>query len=267
MARTICLAAVLAAAVSLTTTAGTAQSRYDDCNDGGRSRQARYCEVRESTMPGVNPIDVDASPNGGISIRGWDRAEAHVRARIQTYADTMAEAQALASAVRIEATGTIVRSDGPSQDRDNGRNWSVSFEIQVPRTAMITLHTVNGGISIQDFRGTAKFTTRNGGVTLADVGGDIKGETSNGGLTVDLRGDRWDGAGLDVETHNGGVKVSVPENYSAVLETSTVNGRVSIDFPVTVSGSIGRQLTTTLGSGGAKIKATTVNGGVTIRRR
>ena len=52
--------------------------------------------------------------------------------------------------------------------------------------------------------------------------------------------------------------------YSAELEAGTVNGRIRIDFPVTVQGEIGRSLTTTLGAGGATIRAKTRNGGVRI---
>jgi len=101
-------------------------------------------------------------------------------------------------------------------------------------------------------------------VSLADVFGDIRGETTNGGLDVRLTGDRWAGAGLDVRTQNGGVHVQVPKRYSAELETTTVNGRVRTDFPVTMSG---RSFTTTLGSGGARLRAATRNGGIRIERR
>ena len=218
-------------------------------------------------MQGVNPIEIDAGQNGGIKLRGWDRADVLVRARIEAYAESDAEARALASGVRIETTGTSVRAEGPSmRDRDN-QHWSVSFDIQVPRTAMVTLRTVNGGISIDDFHGTAKFRASNGGVSLTNVGGDISGQTTNGGVTVNLEGDRWDGAGLDVETHNGGVRMTVPDNYSAVLDTGTVNGRINVDFPITVQGRLSDRFTTTLGSGGARVRVITTNGGVTIRRR
>jgi hypothetical protein len=61
--------------------------------------------------------------------------------------------------------------------------------------------------------------------------------------------------------------MTMPDHYSAALETSTTHGRISIDFPVTVQGRIGRQLTTTLGAGGARVRAVTTNGGVSIRRR
>src|SRR5215471_5773174 len=155
MVRLVQLAALFAASVMIVPVAQAqprrGQSNDDWCRNGYDGRRAMHCEVRESTLQGVNPLDIDAGQNGGIQVHGWDRADVLVRARIAAYADTDAEARSLAAAVRIDATGTTVRAEGPST-RDQGRDgdrqsWSVSFEISVPRTAMLTLHTINGGIS------------------------------------------------------------------------------------------------------------------------
>ena len=130
-----------------------------------------------------------------------------VRARVVGYADTDAEARRIVSGVRVTTTGGSVRADGPDGGAD--ARWSVSFEVQVPRTALLTLNTNNGGISIEDFHGTAKFRAHNGGVSLDNVSGDIRGETTNGGVTIDpYAAIAWDGAGLDVETRNGGIRMS-----------------------------------------------------------
>ena len=102
---------------------------------------------------------------------------------------------------------------------------------------MLTLNTNNGGIAIDDFRGTAKFHAQNGGLSLTNVGGDLRGETTNGGVTVNVGGDHWDGAGLDVETRNGGIRLNLPKGFSAELEAGTTHGRISIDFPITVQGT------------------------------
>jgi hypothetical protein len=98
------------------------------------------------------------------------------------------------------------------------------------------------------------------------VAGDVRGRTTNGGVHVELDGRRWDGAGLDVQTTNGGVTLEVPADYSARLETGTVNGGLDLEFPVTVQGRIGRRLATTLGEGGPTVRAMTTNGGVRILR-
>jgi len=94
----------------------------------------------------------------------------------------------------------------------------------------------------------------------------VVAETTNGGINVALEGDRWEGKGLDATTMNGGVHLTVPNSYSAHLETSTVNGGIEIDFPVTVQGRIGRRISADLGKGGPTVRVTTTNGGVTIRR-
>src|SRR5690606_17952834 len=99
------------------------------------------------------------------------------------------------------------------------------------------------------------------------LAGTVRGKTVNGGLRIELEGTRWDGDGLNVSATNGGVSLSVPENYSARLETRTVNGRISFDFPVTVQGKIGREMSVDLGSGGPLIRATTTNGGVSVKRK
>ena len=265
---TVLVAATAAALIGQVRDRDFGRTADFSCDDIRSDRREVACDIREETLSG-STLDVDASPNGGIRVRGWDRGDTLVRARVVAYAGSRDAARSLASEVRVTTSGGRVRAEGP----DNGRNenWSVSFDLQVPRDARLTLNTVNGGISIYDFRGEARFQARNGGVSLAEVSGDIRGETVNGALNVELSGDRWDGAGLDVETRNGGVRMSLPENYSAQLETGTVNGALRIDFPVTVQGLItgrsNRRIVTTLGSGGPRIRAITTNGGVTVSRR
>lgn len=263
---------LLIAALPVMATADfAAQSRRLSCddtfNDTGRRRVV--CDVREETLAGVRMLNVEASPNGGIQVRGWDRRDTLVRYKVTAWADSEADATQLASDVRVSTAGGRIEADGPPRDRD--ANWAVSFELQVPQDANLTLNTRNGGIRIDDFRGTARFDARNGGISLSNIGGDIRGETVNGGVNVDLDGSRWDGAGLDVETRNGGVRMRIPANYSAQLETGTVNGSMRVDFPVTVQGRLplgrNRNLSTTLGSGGPAIRVRTTNGGVTISRR
>jgi len=265
MLRTFGFSALL---LALAITAPSAQGRStlscDDDHDWDDER-ASHCEMREETLAGGNPLDVDAGPNGGIRVRGWERSDVVVRARIIAYADTENEARQVASQVRIETGGGQVRARGPEAQGD--RRWNVSYEINAPQNGQLTLNTNNGGISVRDLRGTVRFRARNGGINLENVAGDFKGETSNGGISVDLSGNRWDGEGLDVETNNGGVKIDMPEQYSAELEAGTTNGRLNIDFPVTVQGSLGKHINTTIGGGGAKIRAITTNGGVSIRRR
>lgn len=260
-----------ALALATVTTLPAQNNRTDDfdCSDVGNNRRLEsFCEIRDEAFSG-STIDVDASPNGGIRVIGWDRNDIQVRSRVVASARTEQDARNLGAMVTVTTANGRVRADGPENRRDE--QWWVSFEVRTPRDGRVTLSTTNGGITITDFGGTARFDVRNGSVTLSNVSGDIRGETVNGGINVDLTGSRWDGAGLDVETRNGGIRMSIPENYSAQLETSTVNGGLRIDFPITFRGQIPtgrtRRISTTLGSGGAPIRVATTNGGITIRER
>ena len=134
----------------------------------------------------------------------------------------------------------------------------------VPEASDLDLETLNGGIEVKGMYGDIRFEAVNGGIRLADLGGDVRGSTVNGGVVVRLAGDRWRGRSLDVDTTNGSVKPQIPEEYSADVETGTVNGDLA--FPVTIQGKIGRSLRFTLGDGGARVRVRTVNGGVRLTR-
>ena len=239
----------------------------DPCRDAGwDDDHYRSCEVREEALP-AGPLTVDAGRNGGIQVEGWERNEIRIRAVVTASARSEADAKQLASEVQIQAGGGKVSSVGPST-RDR-QWWSVSFRINVPRKNDLDLNANNGGVTINGVTGTIRFQTTNGGVRLTDLGGDVRGETRNGGLHVMLNGNRWDGVGLDVETSNGGVNLSIPEGYNADLTTRTVNGGFRTDFPMTIQGELSPRhgISTTLGSGGPPVRVRTTNGGLRINKR
>jgi DUF4097 and DUF4098 domain-containing protein YvlB len=120
----------------------------------------------------------------------------------------------------------------------------------VPTKSNLSLETLNGGITIDEVQGNIDFEATNGGIHLSGLGGDVRGRTTNGGLKIELDGGRWEGEGLDVSTTNGGVTLYLPEDYSAELVIGTTNGGIRVDFPITVQGSIGKRLRTSLGKGG-----------------
>lgn len=228
-----------------------------------------HCEIKEQTVPAGGAITVDGKTNGGISIKGWERNEILVRSKIETRAPTQAEADQLAQQVRIETTALNIHAEGPGPRDDY--QWYVSYEIFVPHRSDLSLQAHNGGISITDVNGRIDLKTTNGGVNLVRVGGNVQGNTTNGRVNVVLAGARWDGEELNIKTTNGGVNLIMPDNYSAHLETGTVNGNVSFGFPVNVAlterGRMPKEVSVDLGSGGPTVRARTTNGGVRVGRR
>lgn len=249
--------------------AGSVEAQWTEegsgwCEDRGGRDTERHCLTVTGDFDAPSRLSVDGGDNGGVSVEAWTRDAVEVRAKIWANARDADRARALAEEVRVRMTDGRLVATGP----DTGRreSWGVSWEVMVPEQMDLDIETMNGGIAIAGVSGRIDFRAVNGGVHLTEVGGDVSGRTTNGGLHVELDGRRWDGPGLDVETTNGGVTLRVPSDYSARLETGTVNGGIDLDFPVTVQGRVGRRLEATLGEGGPTVRAVTTNGGVRIVR-
>jgi hypothetical protein len=62
------------------------------------------------------------------------------------------------------------------------------------------------------------------------------GGTVNDGIQVELAGAMWDGRQMELSTHNGGVTVTMPSNYSARIQAETGMGRIQSDLPQEANG-------------------------------
>jgi Putative adhesin len=225
---------------------------------------ATYAETRDQRLAQASTDEIDPGQNGSIIVHAWQQSDVLVRACIQSAAPSDSGARALASQVKIAEGPGRIEPSGPSEDHRH--RWDVSYEVWVPNASDLDLRAHNGSIGVDSVHGRIRFDTTNGSVRLEKLGGDVEGSTTNGSLNIGLAGSHWDGAGLRAETTNGSVHVYVPDGYSAKFEASTVNGRVNVDFPITVSGEIGKSLSFQLGSGGPTIAARTTNGSIHIGR-
>jgi hypothetical protein len=228
--------------------------------------QESFCDVVVESVdsPGAN-IAFDGGRNGGVAFKGWDEERMEVHARIQAHARTEAEAREIAREVRIELTPSGGRAFGPE-----GEEWTVVYRVYVPRRRNLEGTSNNGPLSVRGVTGTIRLETRNGPIDLADVGGDVTARAQNGPNGVKLGGTTWEGAGLDAETRNGPISISIPADYSAVLETGTENGPFETEIPLQVRiepGKSGRRFTVELGGGGPLVRIVTTNGPVSIEAR
>ena len=239
----------------------------DNWNNGDK---VSFKEAREMAVPASGSINVDSGRNGGISVKGENRSDILVRACVSGWAESEEAAKALVAGVRVDTAGGTIKADSA-----NDENWSVSFEVLVPRNTNLNLRAHNGGISIRSVEGTIEFATTNGGVNVADLAGSVKGRTTNGGVNVALTGNAWKGSGLEVTTTNGGVNLTVPETYAANFETGTTNGGFKSDvaaLTVEQEDNLGRtddsprskRVRASMNGGGADIRVITTNGGIKI---
>ena len=153
-------------------------------------------------------------------------------------------------------------------DRDRDRNdVSVDFEIRVPKGVKVGAWTVNGQVSVEGVSSEVRAATVNGGVDATSTGGPVQASTVNGSVRVSMG--RLDGdQDLSFSTVNGSVIAEFTGDIDADIELTTVNGRFQTDWPVTLSGRIDpRHLRATIGKGGRRIRLSTVNGNVELRKK
>ena len=238
------------------------------CSDPGwhSDGMVNHSEVREQHLAVAATNFVDPAQNGSIRVHGWANSDMLVKACVRAAAHDAGEAEALAKQVTVaDGPGRVV-AHGPKTE--NHSWWSVSYEIWAPVTANLDLKASNGSIHVEGTAGQIRAHTLNGSLHLKDVGGDVEGETTNGSLTIELAGSGWQGKGLTLKTQNGSIHLQLPANFGAEVEASTVNGRVKNDFSnAPTNPEDQHNLRVTIGAGGPKIEAHTVNGSVKISRQ
>ncbi|MDB4891392.1 MAG: hypothetical protein JWL61_3247 [Gemmatimonadetes bacterium] len=173
-------------------------------------------------------------------------------------------------------TNTVCTEDRYSSHSDDRRDrWndrdrndvSVEFEIRVPKGVKVGVWSVNGGVSVDGVTNEVRAGTVNGGVEAMSTGGPVQASTVNGSVRATMG--RLDGdQDLNFSTVNGSVVAEFAGDIDADIDLSTVNGRFQTDWPVTITGRIDpRHLRATLGKGGRRIRLSTVNGNVELRKR
>jgi hypothetical protein len=166
-----------------------------------------------------------------------------------------------------DATCTENSYSSHNEGRNRNNDVAVDFEVRVPKGVKVGVHTVNGEVSVAGVTDEVEATTVNGAVDATSSGGPVTGSTVNG--SVHARMGRLVGdEDLTYSTVNGSVIAEFGTDIDANVELSTVNGRFQTDWPVTITGRVDpRHLRATLGKGGRRIRLSTVNGNVELRKR
>jgi DUF4097 and DUF4098 domain-containing protein YvlB len=130
------------------------------------------------------------------------------------------------------------------------------------------VESVNGNIAIDGVSGDVEASAVNGEVRTRGGSGNQKLSTVNGEIATDL-GSLGSGQSVSLDTVNGQIVAAFPEGADAEVSASAVNGRISSEYSsLTVKKEfpVGSNLKGTLGKGGARVKASTVNGSIAVRR-
>jgi hypothetical protein len=171
------------------------------------------------------------------------------------------------------------------RNEQNQTHSNVRFTVQVPRSVRVGANSVNGTVSVRDVgvevraktvNGTLRVidaagpvwaTTVNGGVEVTTTTGPVTAETVNGNVDARMSSLQGDDD-MTFKTVNGSVSIYVPARFDAKFRFDTVHGGIDSDFPMTLSGRWGpRHASGTIGNGGRDIRASSVNGSITLRKQ
>lgn len=210
--------------------------------------------------------------NGGITAGPADGSQVVVTAR-------KTARRSDPSSVKIEVVergnGVIVCAVYPGGDSGCGESGlssgrandvSVQFDIRIPHGVTFVGRTVNGSVKAEGLDDDVDVQSVNGSITI-DTRGSARAQTVNGSIKASL-GAVTGFDGLDFNTTNGTITLSLPSDVQAVLEGHTNNGSIASEFPLQISGNRQvKEMHGTLGQGGDLIKLQSLNGSIRIIER
>ncbi len=224
--------------------------------------------------------------NGQINVSGTDVNECNVTATIRGYASSMQRAEEIVEKTKLRfersTNGLTLNIDRP----ENLINCSVSVDIEMTLPKKVNLELVshngqikidnisgntnavthNGQVSVNNISGITILRTHNGQIDAEEISGDIDFVSHNGRVKAEFSEAAEPDCDIAMVTHNGGIELTTPRNYSAKVSVSTHNGAINTELPLTVSGEFSdKSLTGTIGDGQGDMKLETYNGSIKIR--
>lgn len=152
---------------------------------------------------------------------------------------------------------------GEGHNNTNNNDVEVDFTVHLPTGVDFVAKTVQGDVTAESLGANVEAHTVNGDVDVS-TRGYAEATTVNGSIRAAMgRGD-WTG-GMEFNTVNGGITVTLPPGFGASVEAKTVNGGLESDFPLTVQGRFSRRsFRGTIGDGGRDLRLSTVNGNIRL---
>jgi DUF4097 and DUF4098 domain-containing protein YvlB len=214
------------------------------------------------------PLKADGSfelsnVNGGIDIIAWDKPEVRIEAEKSARSeDTLRKIQ-----IKVNASQDAIeiKTDYPHLSGLFGESPQVRYKVWVPANVRLRkIDDVNGQITVVGVHGPVSLHSVNGHVAASGLQDDTHIELVNG--SVEASFERIpEKAQIQVSTVNGSTRLSLPADTSARLDASSVNGGTSCELPLSEINKHRSHLSGKLGSGKASIKASSVNGSVSVK--
>lgn len=252
----------LAAFMLLFISALSAEARQGDFNWSGQVAAGDFVEIK-----GVNGrISAEPATGGTVEVVAEKRARSSdpksVRIEVVEHAGGVTICSIYPSKDPSRPNTCVPGENNHMNVRNN--DTSVNFTVRVPAGVGFRGRTVNGGITAENLAGPVEARTINGSVRIS-TSGVARASTVNGSIVAAMGRADWTND-LEFATVNGSIDLSLPASLSADVDASTINGQITTDFALTVTGRFShRNLNGTVGGGGRELRLKTINGSVKLR--
>ena len=130
----------------------------------------------------------------------------------------------------------------------------------------VRVSTGNGDVSVVAAKGPVRVSTGNGRVNVSTSDGPVEARTGNGDIDVSMTQLKASDD-MTFSTGSGEVRVTLPAGYNGELDATTGNGDVRSDFELKIQGRMNpRHIRATIGDGGPRLRLTTGNGRLEVRK-
>jgi len=218
--------------------------------------------------------------NGFIRVTTWDRNEVEISA--QKIASRRKEDLDRVK-IEVETPGSDVRVDTIYEKFRNIR-VKVNYEVKVPEGVLleairstngdieltgrfvdVKAGTTNGDVRVEGGAGQIDLSTTNGTIRGRNLRGTVTADTTNGSIHLELDEVKND---IRADTTNGSINLRLGGSVNADFSARSTNGSITVDFPVTIQGTISsrHRIEGRIGEGGPSIELETTNGSIRVNK-
>jgi hypothetical protein len=222
-------------------------------------------------------IEITGEVPGSVTVVGWNRPSIRLETETVIYYVSAYEGKVISSQYPIQTrwTQTLakIRTTGPP---DSASMMEVNLTLHVPKHKTdLNIVIAKGDLEVGGLNGWVEASLGEGNVEARSMEGYFSVVTKDGNLDVEMSGTRWYGHGFTAVTNLGSVILRLPVKYSAALQLETHDGDITIDYPEQVvegqyvplhfiTRKNVRNLTATVGDGGAPVKLFTESGNISL---
>lgn len=174
-------------------------------------------EQRELDLTDVEQIKVTSAPEGGLSIRGWNKSTARLVICRYAVANTKTHAERVLGSIDVSSRNGEIAAHGPQLDATQA--WWVNMTLYVPRRANIDVRASNGGVAMRNLTGRVTAHATTGGISVAQSSGKYKISTDSGGITLD----RVSGL-VDANSRDGAIAFKIAGAGWPSIEATAADG-------------------------------------------